>query len=700
MLQLRIFPINLSATAAYLSSDIADLRFAKSFELSSLSLASMLYDSAADFTGFRDALQQGVGSAVSAPLTAGLKSLDRLLNDDPNALLRPSLDAASASLASDIIDALASYPAPSPGNQGAAYLTNVANLADVEIDALPGALQASLLSAAPGDISVINELNNTLSSAHSAVVALRTVVAKNGGQRNVAANLAKQVVIKLVDSPLLAGAVADALGALSDQYFNEEIARLDPSFSALDAGLAEIDGRIATLQSAASGEILSQLSTAISEPALTPVTEKTKQLVRSYILSFDTSRSDNNPFAELNPALLQAELQRRIRDAFIGAPIAGDVQMVLRQRVGDADAALREATGSIFQQVNTVIRNGVSRTLSAAANEVTDLAGGASGFGAMAKIDGSAVIRGDALKNLRLDGRFKLTLGIDIEFNAFVQIKDRASEGPSIASECSAPAGARGTEVALGVDNARLDWLLGSDCTAAANARFTFDGSGDLIGLGGMFEVKGAMKFEVIELTEAGFNFAIGPDEAYLAVRTRADVNGWEFAGGLFMGESCNLKPLATADPTVATPDSFFGLDAFNNPHYPFLGVYTHVEGWVPINEILGIPSTCLLELKVGAGYTYFLSLADGKASIGARYLYGIEARVLCLVDLRGEMVMTERLDVPLHTLTDFGLRLAGSATLSGWVPDIEILGKHIGVPFSFTLDAYYDNGRFGFDSF
>ena len=66
-------------TAAYLSSDIADLRFAKSFEVSALSLASMLYDATAEFTGFRDALQRGVGSAVSAPLTAGLKSLDRLL---------------------------------------------------------------------------------------------------------------------------------------------------------------------------------------------------------------------------------------------------------------------------------------------------------------------------------------------------------------------------------------------------------------------------------------------------------------------------------------------------------------------------------------------------------------------------------------------------------------------------------------------
>ena len=60
---------------------------------------------------------------------------------------------------------------------------------------------------------MINELNDTLSSAHSAVVALRTVVAKNGGQRNVAANLSKQVVAKLVGSSALAGAVATALGA-------------------------------------------------------------------------------------------------------------------------------------------------------------------------------------------------------------------------------------------------------------------------------------------------------------------------------------------------------------------------------------------------------------------------------------------------------------------------------------------------------
>ena len=45
---------------------------------------------------------------------------------------------------------------------------------------------------------MIKELNDTLSSARSAVGALRTVVAKNGGQRNVAANLAKQVVVNLI----------------------------------------------------------------------------------------------------------------------------------------------------------------------------------------------------------------------------------------------------------------------------------------------------------------------------------------------------------------------------------------------------------------------------------------------------------------------------------------------------------------------
>jgi hypothetical protein len=71
----------------------------------------------------------------------------------------------------------------------------------------------------------------------------------------------------------------------------------------------------------------------------------------------------------------------------------------------------------------------------------------------------------------------------------------------------------------------------------------------------------------------------------------------------------------------------------------PITGVYFYGEAWIPVNEVFGIPSTCLFTVRAGAGAGFFAFVSDSKDSfIGCKQMFGVEGRLLCIFGISGKM--------------------------------------------------------------
>jgi hypothetical protein len=69
---------------------------------------------------------------------------------------------------------------------------------------------------------------------------------------------------------------------------------------------------------------------------------------------------------------------------------------------------------------------------------------------------------------------------------------------------------------------------------------------------------------------------------------------------------------------------------------YPFTGFYAYGEAWYPLNEIIGIPSSCLFNLRGGVGMGVFVDVTG--PVFGGQIHYGLSGEVLCLLEVQGEI--------------------------------------------------------------
>ena len=68
----------------------------------------------------------------------------------------------------------------------------------------------------------------------------------------------------------------------------------------------------------------------------------------------------DHPFVDYSEAQLKALIRQRVEDHFFGSKIASSIQVILKQRLYDVDASIREGIDSVFQQMNTVMRDMIS----------------------------------------------------------------------------------------------------------------------------------------------------------------------------------------------------------------------------------------------------------------------------------------------------------------------------------------------------
>ena len=363
---------------------------------------------------------------------------------------------------------------------------------------------------------------------------------------------------------------------------------------------------------------------------------------------------------------LKQDIRRILRDRLMASRISTEMQRILRERLADVNDALGSAMDSVFQQVNDMVRSALVKA--AAGLDSTfkkfagDAAGGIAQTGAVAKINGHAVILGDKLNCLRVDGEFKLSFmgenGAELELHAFLAVKDVSSRG---GPGCGPDAGKELTEITIGAEGVKIGWKAGPSLKADLGVKFTLEGDSNNavpINFGGYVKVTGSLNFAIVEIKEIALAVAVGKLENFISAGARAKVSGWEFAGGFFAGKACSLEPIILWAPDAR---QVIGRDEAAADQ-SFLGVYFYVEGWIPINELFGIPSTCLLTIKVGAGMGFFVNLAGAEPEIGAKFLLGLDGDIICLLGIHAEFILRGR-KRGLDFSTD-GLRLVGEGSL------------------------------------
>lgn len=667
--------------AKYLSAENAELTFGIEYQgIPQVNLANMAFD---QLTGLEQAFQDVVSAAI---ISQGFKGLDQLLDSVPKQLFDPVLDQLLNPVVDNLFNALngqfnaatKQFNAPPLG-----LIQQYCGIAAGVPNNIRNRISNSLLGSGVNDAAgLLKQLHDRLQDGANGIQQIESLLAENPqGNRQVVTKLLKQLVPTLVsqatDSPIvqsLAGVAADFAGGALDPQLNEFLQTVDPTLDQIQQTLATIRNGINQAKTQLENvsefqqELTSKLNALSGEATsvATKVCSDIDSLVKTYKPGID------NPFTPANAAAFKAAIRQKIGDRFFGSLFPTTVTQVLKQRIYDLDSLAREATDSVFQQVNGIMRGFLSQTLSEVDNAINGFLGPINGAVGAGRLNGYAHINGDSLKELRIDAYAQLKVPSEMEFNAYLLIRELDSDNEE--NGCIGP-GEKATEVRLGAKDVKLGFV-GSDMTVSVEAKFTFRTapSFQVMGMGAGFEMNGALEFATFKITYLGAQAAFGADENYFSAACALEFNSYKAKGGIFFGRTCTLDPF------------FWDTDVqglIGKP--PFTGVYAYGEVWIPVSEaLLGIPATCFFEISagVGLGAGFFV---EGPTFVG-KMLLGCSGSVLCLASLEGSIKL-------IGIKNADGLLLKGSGTLEG------CLGP---CPFclcaSKTVGVTYKNGSWDVD--
>jgi hypothetical protein len=341
-----------------------------------------------------------------------------------------------------------------------------------------------------------------------------------------------------------------------------------------------------------------------------------------------------------------------------------------------------------------------------------------------AKIDGSARINGDSLHELRLDVDIDIK-ATDFKMHGYVLYKDITSDTPQgacrqsqgIAAELTLGAS---TAVPIGQPDPGQTQVVKSNIEA--EAKFAFAASGALDGLSGRIGLThpgSGANLGILKLKQAELGFGFGGGDGYIYGKGAAKSKTFDVEGALFFGRTCQPEQvLGRVDPMVADllSDDLFdevmgraGAPPVNASNLPVYGFYGFGYGAISLNALIGIPPTCMLNLKAGAGMGMFYFFRETGASpayytaVGLRQDFGISGEVLCVADINARISMIGATPTSTNSLIDISSQISNADGIVG-------KGKAgfdatFGIsPFDFTvsktlhMDFRYENKDVDFD--
>ncbi len=665
----------------YLSAESAELAFGVSYDgLPRLNISNMLVNAIEEQTGVAEAIAQAAREQVRDTIAGGLENLSVMLRDRMDEFFEGVLVKTVDPVVDNLYIKL---------NDNYNELLAAGGSADDWMDAKADALEEYLYNASAGVEStltealariagaveqgegILEEVDERLAWVQAGIDSLIGEIHLDGAQdvliRNYQAvdieesvrgllapvtpngnrDLIGDLVGHLIDqlAPEFASAIGDALdepaSALNEEL-NGLLEQAEPAIDRVVEVLETIHEIVGEMRAKVEfgGEVFEEMQTRIAGMTgeINRIAEESREAVAAFFEEIHEARPSlaealedaASPFEEYTAEEIKARIRSEIHDRFNGSRIVAEVHLMLKQRLYELDADVREAIDTAFQEVNNVVRNLLASTMAELESEINGLLGDLEQYVGAGEIDGYAHINGDALRLLRLNGRFQWQVPDELEFRGYLQVKQLNSEG---SGGCEFTGDEAVTEVTLGALDVGLGWIS-PGLRADVGTKFSFAaGPFEVKGLGGSFEMTGGeLEFEAFAITHLGAAVAFGEFENYLSASTGLRFSEYQLAGGIFFGRTCSLAPIELWDPDAAEVLGGGGMQTFT-------GAYVYGEGWIPISEaLLGIPATCMFNISagIGAGAFYF---QEGP-TYGGKILAGISGEALCVVSVKGELKM------------------------------------------------------------
>ncbi|MCC5805516.1 MAG: hypothetical protein JJU00_04220 [Opitutales bacterium] len=621
--------LTLEQRVAYLSAERAEVRFGAQAGLPQINLANFVINTLDDLTGVSATLAGALEALIVGQLDTGLGRLDDILADHKTGhyenLLGTQLDA----ITNHVYNFLHNQ-----WNNGTQW--PVSFLADFENQYSDGFLNTMIWGGLSG-ANQAAELQNALNAAIAAVDEVIGTGIGGGllpaaGSTDAVRSLAAALVRELAGSinSNLAGVVGGAAESVLNEMLAPHLNTAAPTFADLRVGLEEIRAALVTTRNRlnAGGDFRAQLQQQYLS-ALSAEFPGVSQTVRNDLATYVGTFNATNRFHWAGEAVVKQKIRRAFTDRLYGTEYVAATQTTVKHRVFDINTSLRSALGSAFGQVNEVVRATLTAALTDLDTGFAPVLGLFSDFMGSAGIDGYAIFNGNALRQVRIDGKFQWSVPEKTTFSAFLEINQY--ESGSDKPPCG-DMGKDAAEVILGAHNVPCDFLS-PDMRVNIETKFSFEIENGMlvpIGFAGSFVMtEGEVSFQAFTITDLAVAVAFGKYENYLSAALGLRFNGYKAKGGIFFGRTCTLMPIMAWDMFVAA--------ALGMPDDTFTGAYVYGECHIPVSQVLlGIPASCVFQVSAGMGMGMFYFIEG--PTYGARGMLSVSGDALCLFSIGGSM--------------------------------------------------------------
>jgi len=643
--------INVNSRLQELSPGIVNFNFAQdiSLQLPKIQALDFLNDAVNEIDGPFLSISNAIRNAIGAALdTTGFNQLQNTLREDAQGFFQPALNATLGPVVNQLYNSIGTFPQ----TDLPAFLSNT--VFQVNNSALSTTI-GQLNGAAGQAGTVIGQLDGTLNNVQKDIGVLLQVLAKDsGGNRHTINAIIQQLASDQ-------GPALGFVGSLADTEINTLVTNLNPTLDAIQSQLQDLSNQLAQVH----GDLLNvsgNFNQALTEPfsdasAVSQFVQNAATDLTNLYASVLTPAGD---YFTGNPGAAQQALQQELIKAFLSSSMASGYQQSLRQFLFDPNAVLDQLMDTLFDQINGAIRDGLADQITDAQDTTLQAVKGlASGSFLAAKITGAPTFNGDSLRKIHLDAAIQVNLPDPMNFNAFMEIVELDSQ--SVPVDCIPP-GAPAAEVTLGANNVTLDWTglnpSGVPLTLGISAKWTLQG-GNIIGLGGSFDIKGKVGFEGCSVNEIGAAIAFGATENYFAAKAAGTILilgiPVDVQAGVFVGKACSLDPLTFIDPDA---NQVLGGNAME-----FSGIYVEFGAGLSLSDILFGGSSCFLDVEVTEASAVYYNGGPSKQQLGMRQKVAMDLSLLCLLSGNASLTMFGTLT---HSSSGYELDIGGNAQICG----------------------------------
>lgn len=625
----------------YLSAERAELAFGIEYDgLPTINLANFVVNQLDEATGVFKAVTDAGLDLLFDSLDSAIEDLARALNDNLRGFYGQILDEPLDTF----IDNTYAYLQTEWTTPGSTWASNgiVPSLNTQFQNHLQNNVFSQLNPAIGDALGILGELTRILTVVEDSLVTIRDdfLATDPNTQQLLAIKSLTRELIKVLSTEV-DGTLASILSAAGvDQKLSDLLDPLLEDVKPTVAQLHDVVAQLADVVGQIRGTLDGVVNTDFSDhlegiftgaaPEFQDLRIEAELYVRQQLEQF----GPNKNFLARDPEEIKTLIRNAVYDRLLDTAFVEQSQVAIKQRLYDVEHAIRQGLDSAFAQVNTLVKEALSSFLTNLDDSMNGVLGEFSDRMGSASLQGYAIFNGDALRKVRIDGKFEMQIPTEISIKAFLEINQYTSADQPPGCIVLEPGEAL-TEVEIGALDVGANFL--GEIRVNITAKFSMMSTGDAWtlrpnGMGGSFALaSGEVSFEAFTLTDFACGVMFGATENYVTAALGMQIGSWGAKGGVFFGRTCTLDPIELWDP--------FAASALGEPNPSFTGAYVYGEAHIPVSEaILGIPASCFFQITADAGFGFFYFIEG--PTYGARAALGVGGEVLCLVSIKGRIDM------------------------------------------------------------